>query len=62
MKSSIPKLVSKGTVIILLWNRRSRMSKLLPKGAASEGDAHAAFNFSATLECPGSKQIFFHKK
>lgn len=21
-------------------------------GAASEGDAHAAFNFSATLECP----------
>ena len=22
------------------------------EGAASEGDAHAAFNFSATLECP----------
>ena len=38
------------------------MSKLLSKGAASEGDAHAAFNFSATLECPGSKEIFFHKK
>lgn len=26
------------------------------EGAASEGDAHAAFNFSATLECP---VIFF---
>ena len=25
-------------------------------GAASEGDAHAAFNFAATLECP---VIFF---
>jgi 2-oxoisovalerate dehydrogenase E1 component alpha subunit len=25
-------------------------------GAASEGDAHAAFNFSATLDCP---VIFF---
>lgn len=22
------------------------------EGAASEGDAHAAFNFAATLECP----------
>lgn len=22
------------------------------EGAASEGDAHAGFNFSATLECP----------
>ena len=22
------------------------------EGAASEGDAHAAFNFSATLDCP----------
>ena len=29
--------------------------KTLSKGAASEGDAHAAFNFSATLECPGKK-------
>lgn len=26
------------------------------EGAASEGDAHAAFNFAATLECP---VIFF---
>lgn len=26
------------------------------EGAASEGDAHAGFNFSATLECP---LIFF---
>ena len=22
------------------------------EGAASEGDAHAAFNFAATLDCP----------
>lgn len=22
------------------------------EGAASEGDAHAAFNFAATLQCP----------
>ena len=40
----------------------SIISKLLSKGAASEGDAHAAFNFSATLECPGSKEIFFHRR
>jgi len=26
------------------------------EGAASEGDAHAAFNFAATLDCP---VIFF---
>ena len=26
------------------------------EGAASEGDCHAAFNFSATLECPGTEK------
>ncbi|KAG8273326.1 hypothetical protein J6590_023839 [Homalodisca vitripennis] len=27
------------------------------EGAASEGDAHAAFNFAATLECPGNQRV-----
>ena len=36
-------------------------SQILCKGAASEGDAHAAFNFSATLECPGSREKYLFK-
>ena len=33
----------------------------MSKGAASEGDAHAAFNFSATLECPGRLKKYSSK-
>lgn len=33
----------------------------MSKGAASEGDAHAAFNFSATLECPGCQEKYLSK-
>ena len=36
-------------------NKRSVMC-YFGDGAASEGDAHSAFNFAATLECP---VIFF---
>lgn len=38
---------------------KQTMCNILSKGAASEGDAHAAFNFSATLECPGKEEILF---
>ena len=36
------KRANKGNIVICYFG----------EGAASEGDAHAAFNFAATLDCP----------
>ena len=56
LSTQVPQAVGAAYALKRKPNNKSCVIVYFGEGAASEGDVHAAFNFSATLECP---VIFF---
>lgn len=52
LATQMPQAVGAAYAMKLRTNNDACVVCYFGEGAASEGDAHAAFNFAATLECP----------
>lgn len=50
--TQIPQAVGAAYALSMKPNNKRCVVTYFGEGAASEGDAHAAFNFAATLQCP----------
>ena len=52
LATQMPQAVGAAYAFKLRPNNDNCVVAYFGEGAASEGDAHAAFNFAATLDCP----------